>query len=265
VQAFACDLDGTLIGRDGLLRPRTLAAIARAQAAGIPVLVATGRMFRSVARYLGQAGIRDPVVCYQGAAVVDPTTGEFLLHEPLELDIAREAITALLASGVSPNVYVDDRLYVAEETEYSRAYSGFQHLPVTEVGDLLAWLEEPPTKLVAVAEPERLAQIRPGLERAFAGRVFVTTSLPHMLELGHLGASKGSGIAFVARLLGLDLAHVVALGDGENDVELLAEVGLGIAVEGAHPRLRAIAARTCPGPDDEGVAGVIETVLDSTA
>jgi Cof subfamily protein (haloacid dehalogenase superfamily) len=263
VQAFACDLDGTLIGRDGLLRPRTLAAIARAQAAGIPVLVATGRMFRSVARYLEQPGFRDPVVCYQGAAVVDPATGEFLLHEPLELDIAREAITALLASGVSPNVYVDDRLYVAEETEYSRAYSGFQHLPVTEVGDLLAWLEEPPTKLVAVAEPERLAQIRPGLERAFAGRVFVTTSLPHMLELGHLGASKGSGIAFVARLLGLDLAHVVALGDGENDVELLEWAGRAVAVANAHPRAIAAADEIAPSVDDEGVAVTIEALLHS--
>ena len=104
----------------------------------MPVLVATGRMFRSVERYLTDAGIPEPVVCYQGAAVVDPATREFLLHEPLDLDVAREAVAALAARGFSPNVYVDDQLYVAHETEYSRAYSGFQHLPVTEVGDLLA-------------------------------------------------------------------------------------------------------------------------------
>ncbi|HKY23595.1 MAG TPA: HAD family hydrolase [Gaiella sp.] len=265
MQAFACDLDGTLIDRAAALRPRTLAAIARAQAAGIPVLIATGRMFRSVEPYLDQAGIREPVVCYQGAAVVDPETREFLLHEPLELEVAREAIASLLAHGLSPNVYVDDRLYVAEETEYSRAYSGFQRLRVTEVGDLLAWLDRPPTKLVAVAEPERLAEVRLELERTFDTRLFITTSLPHLLELGHPGASKGSGIAFVTQLLGIDLAHVVAFGDGENDIELLAEVGLGIAVEGAHSRLAAIAARTCPGPHDEGVAGVMEAVLDSLA
>jgi hypothetical protein len=93
--------------------------------------------------------------------------------------------------------------------------------------------------------------------------MFITTSLPHLLELGHLGASKGSGIAFVAQLLGIELDKVIAFGDGENDVELLAEVGLAVAVEGAHPRLQAIAQRTCPGPHDEGVAGVIEAVLDS--
>ena len=175
MQAFACDLDGTLIGRRAVLGDRTLAAIARSQAAGVPVLVATGRMFRSVEPYLERAAIREPVVCYQGAAVVDPETREFLLHEPLDLDVAREAIAALQSQGLSPNVYVDDRLYVAQETEYSRAYSQFQHLPVTEVGDLLAWLELPPTKLVQVADPPVLADLRPGLERQFDGRMFVTT------------------------------------------------------------------------------------------
>jgi hypothetical protein len=265
VRAFACDLDGTLIGRDATLGPRTRAAITRSRDAGVPVLVATGRMFRSVEPYLEQGGIDDPVVCYQGAAVVDPKTREFLLHEPLDVHVAREAVAVLLEHGLPPNVYVDDELYVARETEYSRAYSGFQHLPVTEVGDLLAWLERPPTKLVAVAEPDVLAAVRRDVERRLDGRAFVTTSLPHLLEIGNPGVTKGSGLAFVAAELGLDVEHVVAFGDGENDVELLDVAGFGVAIEGAHPRLQAIADWTCPGPEREGVAGVIEAVLDSAA
>jgi Cof subfamily protein (haloacid dehalogenase superfamily) len=229
------------------------------------VLVATGRMFRSVEPYLRDAGLAFPVVCYQGAAVVDPVSGTFLLHEPLDLDVAREAIAALADVGLSPNVYVDDQLYVAEETEYSRRYSVFQKLAVVEVGDLLAWLDRPPTKLVAIAEPDALPPIRSSLDARLNGRVFMTTSLPYMLELGNPAVTKGSGISFVAAELGLDLAGVVAFGDGENDVELLQVAGLGIAVEGAHPRLRAIADHTCPGPEDEGVASVIEAVLDSMA
>jgi hypothetical protein len=222
-------------------------------------------MFRSVRPYLDEAGLEDPVVCYQGAAVVDPRSGEFLLHVPLDLGVAREAISALESLGLSPNVYVDDQLYVAAESEYSRAYSVFQRLPVTEVGDLLSWLERPPTKLVAVAEPPVLAEIRPGLERQFDGRVFITTSLPYMLELGNPAVTKGSGMTFVASALGLRLERMVAFGDGENDVELLGVAGAGIAIEGAHPRLLAIADGTCAGPEHEGVAAVIEAVLDSAA
>ena len=220
-------------------------------------------MYRSVAPYLAEAGIDDPVVCYQGAAVVDPRTGEFLLHEPLDLDVARTAVRALVERGLPPNVYVDDQLYVEHETEYSRAYSDFQHLPVTEVGDLLGWLERPPTKLVAVADPPVLAAVRPELERVLGGHAFLTTSLPHLLEIGNPGVTKGSGLAFVAAELGIDVGRVVAFGDGENDVELLEAAGFAVAIEGAHPRLAAVADWTCPGPLDEGVATVIEAALDT--
>jgi hydroxymethylpyrimidine pyrophosphatase-like HAD family hydrolase len=77
--------------------------------------------------------------------------------------------------------------------------------------------------------------------------------------------TKGSGLTFVAAQLGLDLKRVVAFGDGENDVELLDVAGFGVAVEDAHPRLRAIADWTCGGPEDEGVASVIDAALDSLA
>jgi hypothetical protein len=263
VQAFAADLDRTLIGEDATLRPRTLAAIARARGASIEVIVATGRMFRSVRPYLELAGIEAPVVCYQGAAVVDPRDGRFLLHEPIQLPLAREAIAALQELGHPPNVYVDDVLYVAEHTAYSRAYAEFQHLPVTEVGDLLAWIHIGPTKLVAVGEPEQLVGLRASLHERFGEELYLTTSLPYLLELGNPAVSKGTGLAFVAERLGLDLGRVVAFGDGENDVDLLGAAGFGIAVEQAHPLLLERADWVCPGPEAEGVAAVIDAYLDS--
>ena len=102
VRAFACDLDRTLIWKDAELRPRTRAAIGAALAAGVHVILVTGRMFRSVRPYLEQAGLEDPVVCYQGAAVVEPRTGRFLVHEPLPLDVAREAVAILVEAGRPP-------------------------------------------------------------------------------------------------------------------------------------------------------------------
>jgi hydroxymethylpyrimidine pyrophosphatase-like HAD family hydrolase len=182
-----------------LLRPGTLAAIARSRAAGIPVIVATGRMFRSVRPYLDEASIVDPVVCYQGAAVVDPPSGEFLLHQPIDLEVAREAVALLVEAGYPPNCYVRDQLYVGAKTEFSRTYAEFQQLPVTEVGDLVAWLDTSPTKLVVVAEPEDLPALRAQLVERFGPRLFLTTSLPFLLELGNPVVSKAEdeGVAAV--------------------------------------------------------------------
>lgn len=261
MHAFACDLDRTLIADDLVLRPRTEAAVKAARAAGTEVIVVTGRMFRSVRRYLEQAGLDGLVVCYQGAVVADPASGEFLLHEPMQLELAREAIAAVEGAGHQLNVYVGDELYVAKITPEARAYADFQQLPIHPVGDLTAWLDRPPTKLVSVGDPDALDVLAGRLRAHFGARMHVAKSLPHFLELSSPGVTKGSGLQFAADRLGLAPEHAVSFGDGENDVELLEWSGYAVAVENAHPRAAAVADWICPGPEEEGVARVIEAWL----
>jgi Cof subfamily protein (haloacid dehalogenase superfamily) len=240
-----------------------VAAIRAVRERGLPFVVVTGRMFRSVRPYLERAGIADPVVCYQGGLVAEGATGEFLHHVTIPLELAREALEALAAEGVHVNCYVGDELYVEELNAHARRYADFQHIPVTPVGPLAEWLEEAPTKLVAVDDEARIAQLAARFKELFRERLFVTTSLPVFLELANPGVSKGSGMQFVADRLGFDARDAVAFGDGENDVELLEWAGFGIAVADAHPRLRAVADWTCPGPSEAGVASVLEAYLDS--
>jgi Cof subfamily protein (haloacid dehalogenase superfamily) len=220
-------------------------------------------MFRSVRPYLEQAGIDDPVVCYQGAVVADPRTGEFLRHEPIPLELAREAISAVQREGFHVNCYVDDELYVEEITPEAERYAGFQHLPVHTVGDLAAWLSAPPTKLVAIDEPDVLDGLEERMKERFAGRLYISKSLPYFLELASPEVTKASGLEFLAEHLGFTAERTVAFGDGENDAELLDWAGFGVAVANAHPRVLAAADWVCPSAEDEGVAQVIEAVLDS--
>jgi Cof subfamily protein (haloacid dehalogenase superfamily) len=249
------------VWEDGILHPRTREAIAAVRAAGIHVIVVTGRMFRSVRPYLEELGLDDPVVCYQGAVVAEPQSGRFLLHEPIPLELAREAIAAIVEEDYHLNCYVDDELYVAEVTEEARAYADFQNLPIHAVGDLLAWLERPPTKLVAVGDPDALDGLEQRLRARFDRRLFISKSLPYFLELASPRVSKGSGLAFVAEHLGLAQERIVGVGDGENDVELLEWAGYGVAVANAHPRVLAIADWVCPPAAEEGVAQMLEAYL----
>ncbi len=221
-------------------------------------------MFRSARPYAELAGITIPIVCYQGAVVADPATGEFLRHEPIPLELAKEAIGAVEDAGFRLNCYVDDELYVREVTEQARSYADFQNLTLTEVGDLRSWLDRPPTKLVVVDDPAALDGLKPRLLEQFDGRLFVAKSLPYFLELASPDVSKGSGLAFLAEHLGFTAERTLAFGDGENDRELLDWAGYGVAVENADDDLKARADWICPSVDDEGVAQVLEAYLDST-
>jgi Cof subfamily protein (haloacid dehalogenase superfamily) len=265
VRAIATDLDRTLIPADAVLRPRTIAAIGAARDAGIHVLIVTGRMFRSVRPYALEAGITDPVVCYQGAVVADPATGEFLRHVPMPEAEAREVIEAVEATGRTILCYVDDELYVARETPETDAYSGFQHLEAHVVGDLLDWLPEAPTKLVVVGDPRELDAFEVEMKARFGDRLYISKSLPHFLEFASPSVHKGTGLDFAGAHLGFGPDESISFGDGENDIELVEWAGYGIAVANAHARVLAIADYVCPSVDEEGVAQVIESYLDSSA
>jgi Cof subfamily protein (haloacid dehalogenase superfamily) len=224
-------------------------------------VIVTGRMYRSAKRYLDDLGLSGPIVCYQGAVVAD-AEGHFLRHVPIPLEPAREAIAAILAGGHHLNVYVDDELYVSEVTPEARAYADFQDLPIHPVGDVLAWLDRPPTKLVAVGERHVMDELEIELKDRFDGRLYISKSLPEFLELAAPGVTKAEGLAFAAGVLGVDLSRIVAFGDGENDVELVRAVGYGIAVANAHERVLEAADFVCPRDRDEGVAQVLEAFLD---
>jgi Cof subfamily protein (haloacid dehalogenase superfamily) len=218
---------------------------------------------QSARRVLAPAESSQPLVCYQGAAVVD-ADGTWLLHVPLELPLALEAIEAVEAEGYGLNVYVDDELYVAEVTPEARRYSEFQHIELHTVGDLRTWLDRPPTKLVCIGDPAELDALGAKMRDRFGGRLWIAKSLPFFLEFATAGVSKASALEFLAARLGFARERTVTLGDGENDLDLVAW-GYGVAVGNADPRVKEVARWVGPSAAEEGAAAVIEALVSSRA
>ena len=263
VRGVAMDLDHTILGDSLAFRPRLVDAVAAVRDAGIVPMIATGRMFASARPYARELGVTAPLVCYQGALVADPTSGEWLLHRPMGVALAHEVIDAVSAAGFHMNVYVDDELYVESLNEEAVTYARHARLEAHAVGDLRAWLDRPTTKIVVVGDPAALDGLQDRLRAAFDGRLFIAKSLPFFLELALPGVSKGAALEFVCGRLGIDPADVVAFGDGANDVELLETAGLGVAVGEADAALGRVAGWRVPGVEQDGVAAFLEALVDS--
>jgi Cof subfamily protein (haloacid dehalogenase superfamily) len=263
VRAVAMDLDRTILGPSLEFTDALVEAVAAVEADGIIPVIATGRMFRSARRYAQRLGLTSPLVCYQGALVADPNSGEWLLHEPLDPADGRELIADISARGFHINVYVDDELYVAELNRYSEEYANHARLEAHAVGDLAAWLSVPTTKIVVVGDPGPLDELNAELQQRYGSRFFIAKSLPTFLEVARAGVSKGSGLHFVCNRLGISAADVVAFGDGANDIELLEEAGTAVAVENGDPLLLPHADVLVPGVEEDGVARFLQLLVDS--
>ena len=165
--------------------------------------------------------------------------------------------------GYGLNCYVDDRLYVEEITPAARRYADFQHLELHPVGPLLDWLDRPPTKLVVIDDPVELDGLEARMKSHFGDRLYISKSLPIFLEFASPDVTKAAGLQFLAERVGFSPEETVGFGDGENDLELLDWAGYAVAVENADDELKARADWVIPGPDEEGVAQVLEALLDS--
>ncbi|XP_075265101.1 uncharacterized protein LOC142357344 [Convolutriloba macropyga] len=170
-----------------------------------------------------------------------------LSSDNLEEDICLEAIKFAKEQNVTLEIdHHTDRLL-------------FYNDPVPEgVGDLTAMVGEIAVqKMIFMLDPERMDDLRPLAVERFQGRACLTIAIPGMLEVLPLGVSKGSGVRRLLDNMGVDPADVMAIGDGENDIEMLEMVGLGVAMGNAVKKARDAATEVVSSNDEDGVAEAI--------
>jgi Cof subfamily protein (haloacid dehalogenase superfamily) len=263
IRLLALDLDGTLFGDDLFISPRTRNAIADAQAAGVIVTIATGRMFRSARQVAADLKIAGPLICYQGALIEHSITEEILMHKTLPISIAQEIVSTCFEARLHVNVYCDDNLYVSEITPGARFYSKINlDLPMHVVGDLNEWLDaqgrHEPTKLVIITEPEQTDRTLAMFTELYGGRTQVTKSHPRFTELTNRDASKGRALAILAERYGVPREEVMAIGDGYNDMDMIEWAGWGVAMASAPQSVRDLARVVSPPLSEDGSADTIE-------
>jgi Cof subfamily protein (haloacid dehalogenase superfamily) len=265
----AFDLDGTVLRRNLRITRETITALARLRDRGMRLVVATGRRFedaREHAQRLGFAG-RDPVICY-GGSMVRRLDGETLLHRTLPKELSIEVLEWAARRDLHARVFVDGGIVTSPDTpaalEHLRRYG---EPGVSAVESPVRWLEErgeEPTKLVIVDYPDDIGGWLEEAQSAFAGRLFVTRSLPHYVEIGGLEGTKSKALQFLCERWGIERERVLAFGDADNDIDMLRFAGRGIAVGGMTGEVREAADEVVPGVDEDGVARYVDKLLEGS-
>ena len=270
IRLIALDIDGTIIGDDHTIGPRTLAAVRAAMDRDVAVSLITGRMVASALRFALELGLTGPVVGYQGGlirAMPLPETrrlGKLLVHTPIPPETAREIVAWTRAHGMDPHVNHLERFILRADDPNADDYSAFMGSRAELVPDLIEAIDHPVTKVLAVGEPPIPVEQAPLARAHFAGRSDVTISHPRFLEFVAPGVSKGRAVRWLSRRLRIPLAATLAIGDQWNDLEMIAEVGHGTAMPTAPRAVRSVARYVAPPLADEGAAAMIEQLVLGT-
>ncbi len=255
----AFDVDGTLVGRDLSISQPVRGAIARMQRAGTAGCLVTGRMYRATLPFARELGLDAPLICYQGAAIIDPATDEVLAHTALANEIVRELIAITERDRMHLQLYRNDEYYCESRNRFSELYASLSMTQPVIVPSLReAFAYSPATKAIVIADEPVAASYAEKLGAVFAGRGNVTRSLPEFVEVFDPRVDKGTALRFVAERLGVAMERTVAIGDSWNDAPLLEAAGFAVAMGSSPPELRAIADAVVADLAHDGVAEAID-------
>jgi len=258
IKLIALDLDDTLLDHAKKISPRARAAIRSAVQQGVAVTLATGRMYCSALPYALDLDLDIPLITYDGALIKCCQSGETLAHRPLEVQTAAQVLALFKERGWYIQAYVDDVLYVKERDEKARFYEGASAVAAVPIGERLYSLEGAPTKLFSIAEPQELLEICATVKAMFADRLHVVLSSSNYLEMINPAVNKGAALAFLAERLGVKQSEVMAVGDSQNDLEMIEYAGWGVAMANAREEVKSAANAVTNFNNADGVAEAIE-------
>jgi len=268
IQLLVLDIDGTIAGESNTISQRVLNTIRAAQAQGIQVAIATGRMYRSALRFHQEVCSTLPLLAYQGAWIQDPATHQLHRHWPVSKQTARQLLDYFeqpqLRTLLSVHFYINDQLYVRSFTPETQIYAERSGIQPIAVGDLRQVLTTEPTKVLALSDDtEVIDQLLGTLRRQYTpAELYLTKSVATFFEATNPLVNKGSGVRYLAEeLLGLQAANVMTIGDNFNDVEMLEYAGIGVAMGNAPAEVKAVAQWVAPNVEQDGVAAAIEEFL----
>ncbi|MFF9849174.1 Cof-type HAD-IIB family hydrolase [Streptomyces litmocidini] len=263
---IATDLDGTLLRDDKSVSPRTVAALAAAEQAGIEVFFVTGRPARWMDVVSDHVHGHGLAICANGAAVVDlHSGGTFLEVRPLERPVALDVVRALRAAAPGTSFAVE----LTTGIHYEPQYPPFFLDPGATVAtaEKLLFEEKPgsaaPVLKLLAQHPELDPDVFLALAREAAGGLaaFTRSSPTALIEISALGVSKASTLALCCAERGISAEEVVAFGDMPNDIEMLSWAGRSFAMGNAHPEVITAASGRTVGNNEDGVAVVIEQLV----
>ncbi len=259
IKLIALDLDGTLLNSKHKLSDRNKTAVKKAIENGVQVVIATGKTRISATSLLEELGIKSPGVFTQGLTIYN---GDGTIRNSVVMDknIVRHIITFAEDRGFGVLAYSGDRILTRRADEVAEKIAEYGEPLAESVGALQNILDSTEiNKVILYGQESKIAALRWQLSKQLDGQIHLTRSaVTGIIEVLPANSSKGKAVMRVMKDLNIAPENTMAIGDGENDIEMLQAVGTSVAMGNAVQKLKDIASQVVGSNDEDGVAQAIE-------
>jgi len=265
IRLFAIDVDGTLLDSSHHLRTDVRDSVCRLAASGLEVALATARGPAAVREIVRQFDFSPWLICFSGGWIGQLNRSP-LQSTNVQLDkripaaAARSILRIAFSYDLEPSVFTSESWRVRNTTGEILEESRIVNLQPSVVSDLLADGEEP-NKIMLIGSMDQASDVLLRMRESIRTFSNATFSKANYLEILPAGVNKAKALGVLTEGLGLNLSQVAAIGDAPNDLEMLSEVGLAIAMGNASREVKAIAEWVVGTNDEAGVAQAAQWLL----
>ena len=256
IKLIATDIDGTILKHNFEFNQEVKDCIKKLTQDGIKVVLVTGRMHVATDFIAEELGLDTPIVSYQGGLVKHDN--ETLYEKNLDPKRAKEIIHWAKKNEVHLNLYMNDQLYVEQDDAIIRRYTGergagflvesFDEIKLERINKILA---------IDFEDENKVNMWRDYLQNKFDD-IDVVKSMPYFCEVSHPEATKYHAVKFLSKYLGFTQEEVLAIGDQDNDINLLRAGGIKVAMGNATEELKAVADYVTDSVENDGFVKAVE-------
>ncbi len=268
-QLIALDMDGTLLNSEKKISPRTADAIRRAGRQGKTTVISTGRCIAEMREYMEQLPDVRYMICVSGALLYDCMEERVLYSEKIGADTVRSLLEITRGRDIMRHLLGVESIAERDQILHMDRYHMGVYRPLyqraaTQVEDIYEYFRSAPRPF------EKMNFYHTGVRE----REITRAALRHLpvemkdseetsLECSVKGINKGTGLLVLCRHLGIDPSVTIAVGDADNDADILSAAGLSLAMGNANERIKKICGAVLPDNDHDGCAAAVETYLCS--
>lgn len=265
IKLVAIDIDGTLINDQQQITPQTVAALKKASAAGVKVVLCTGRPMTGVEAYLeelGVAGKDDEYVISFNGGLAQSTSGNVIVNHSISFDDYADWENYCLKQMVHSQIETRDYIYTTNQnlSKYTIYESGLVSMPVRyrSLDEMSRQRDHYIiAKAMMVDEKDVIDTALANLPQDLRDRFSIVRSEDFYLEFMHPSASKGKTLKTLSDRLGIKQNEVMALGNAQNDNSMIEFAGIGVAMGNSVPETLKIADVTVADNNHDGVAEAV--------
>ena len=263
IRMIAIDLDGTLLHDDMTISAYSRSVIRRALARGFKIVVATGRMWDSAKIKVDLLDLGNvPVICYTGSWIMMSETGEPVLQQGLDPELASRILYFAKEKGWGTTIFMDDQIYMEKPDGTEIKYQKYRSKKPQFLGDQFFHPHRLVTRVI-FADPviEKRMIIRKAIEEKFGNEVDIVFPGDDFVDVHKKGVNKAQAVRYLCEKEGIGPQEILAFGNTENDVPLLRYAGHSFAVANADKVAKEAAKGICLSNEEDGVAKEIEKLL----